>query len=117
MQTEDLEKIALDALNDLKAMDIVTLDIRDITTIADTMIICSGRSSRHVQSIAANVITSAKQHKATYIHFEGERDGEWIIVDLGDVIVHVMQENARDFYKLEDLWAPIQLERERYASR
>jgi ribosome-associated protein len=105
MQTEDLEKIALDALNDLKAMDIVTLDIRDITTIADTMIICSGRSSRHVQSIA------------TYIHFEGERDGEWIIVDLGDVIVHVMQENARDFYKLEDLWAPIQLERERYASR
>jgi ribosome-associated protein len=116
MKTEELEKIALDALNDLKAVDIVTLDIRDITTIADTMIICSGRSSRHVQSIAASVITDAKKNKVTYINFEGESEGEWIVVDLGDVIVHVMQAVAREFYNLEDLWEPIQMQRERKAN-
>jgi ribosome-associated protein len=117
MQTEELQQLALDALNDLKGIDIVIIDIRDITTIADSMIICSGRSSRHVQSLAANVITAAKQRKVTYLNFEGEREGEWIIVDLGDVIVHVMQEAARDFYKLEDLWEPIQFQRERYSSQ
>jgi ribosome-associated protein len=113
MQTEQLQQLALDALNDLKAIDIVTLDVRGLTTIADTMIVCSGRSARHVQSIAQNVITSAKQHQLTYINFEGEREGEWVIVDLGDVIVHVMQAATREFYRLEDLWEPILLQRER----
>lgn len=115
MESKELQKIALDALHDLKAIDIVTLDIRGLTTIADTMIICSGSSSRHVKSLADNVITEAKKHKVTYLNFEGEKEGEWIIVDMGDVIVHVMQVATREFYKLEDLWEPIQLQREKNA--
>jgi ribosome-associated protein len=112
MQPEKLQHLAIEALNDLKAIDVVTLDIRSLTTIADTMIICTGRSSRHVKSLADNVIIAAKKEHASYINIEGEREGEWVIVDLGDVIVHVMQQTARDFYKLEDLWEPIQLHRE-----
>jgi ribosome-associated protein len=112
MENEKLQKLAIRALHDLKAIDLITLDIRGLTTIADTMIICSGRSSRHVKSLAENVITEAKKNHVTYINFEGEREGEWIIVDLGDVIVHVMQPTAREFYKLEDLWEPIQKQRE-----
>jgi ribosome-associated protein len=113
--TDKLQQIALHALEDLKAIDIVTLDVRSITTIADTMIICSGNSNRHVKSLANNVITEAKKNKVTYLNFEGEREGEWIIVDLGDVVVHIMQAAARDFYRLEDLWEPIQIQRERSA--
>jgi ribosome-associated protein len=113
MQTEELQVLATDALNDLKAIDLVTIDVRDITTIADTMIICSGSSSRHVKSLAENVIVQAKKQHVTYINFEGEREGEWVIVDLGDVIVHVMQAATREFYNLEDLWEPVQMQREK----
>ncbi len=115
MPTAKLQEIALNALHDLKALDVVTLDIRSLTTIADTMIICTGRSSQHVKSLAQNVITAAKKNKVTYIKFEGEKVGEWVIVDLGDVIVHVMQAAVRDFYRLEDLWEPIQQQREKNA--
>jgi ribosome-associated protein len=111
MPTANLQELAVTALNDLKAIDLTIIDIRGITTIADTMIICSGSSSRHVQSLAANVITEAKKQHVSYLNFEGEREGEWVIVDLGDVIVHIMQPNAREFYNLEDLWEPVQLQR------
>jgi len=107
MQTETLKKIAIDALNDLKALDLITLDVHEITTLADVMIICSGRSTRHVKSLAENVIINAKKHKVTYIKTEGEKEGEWIIVDLADVIVHIMIPATRTFYNLEDLWDPI----------
>jgi ribosome-associated protein len=113
LTTEELQNLALNALNDLKAINPVTIDVRDITTIADSMIICSGSSSRHVKSIAENIITEAKKHKVSYINFEGERDAEWVIVDLGDVIVHVMQAHARTFYNLEDLWEPVLMQREK----
>lgn len=113
MNTEELKKIAVDALNDLKAIDLVTYDVRDITTIADVMIICTGRSNRHVKSIAENVVTAAKSRQVKYIRMEGQREAEWIIVDLGDVVVHVMQPAARAFYNLEDLWEPIESLREK----
>jgi ribosome-associated protein len=112
MLTEKVTQLATHALTDLKAIDVVTLDIRDITTIADTMIICSGRSNRHVKSLAENVITEAKKNRLSYINLEGEREGEWVIADLGDVIVHVMIQAARDFYNLEDLWEPVIQQRE-----
>jgi ribosome-associated protein len=107
MNTEEIQNLAITALNDLKAIDIVTIDVRGLTTIADTLIICTGRSNRHTKSIAENVVKSAKDAKLSYIRMEGEQDGEWVIVDLADIIVHVMQASAREFYKLEDLWEPI----------
>jgi ribosome-associated protein len=107
MNTElSLEKLALKALHDLKAIDLVELDVRGLTTITDTMIICTGRSSRHVKSLAENVVMEAKKHQASFIHMEGQQEGEWVIVDLGDVVIHVMQAVTREFYNLEDLWEP-----------
>lgn len=110
--SEELKAIAIDALNDLKGIDLSIIDVRELTTIADTMIICTGRSTRHVKSLAENVIKNAKEHKVTTIRTEGEREGEWVIVDLADVIVHVMLPNTREFYSLEDLWEPIEQLRE-----
>ena len=112
MNTETLQTLALDAVNDLKALDVVTFDVRDLTSISDIMIICSGRSNRHVKSIAQNVVKKAKEAELKYIKMEGEREGEWVIVDLADVIVHVMLPASREFYSLEDLWEPIEQLRE-----
>src|SRR5579862_7726298 len=90
MNTEEVQSLAIEGINDLKASDIVTFDVRGLTTIADVMIICSGRSNRHVKSIAESVVKKAKEAKLTHIKMEGEREGEWVIVDLADLIVHVM---------------------------
>jgi ribosome-associated protein len=107
MQTNTLKQLVLDALNDLKAIDIVVFDVRELTTVTDLMIICAGRSSRHVRSLANEVVIKAKSQHVKYIRTEGERESEWIIVDLADVVVHVMQQQTRAFYHLEDLWQPI----------
>lgn len=112
MQSEKITEIATKALHDLKGIDVVTIDIRELTTIADTMIVCTGRSTRHVTSLAGNVITEAKKHGVGYYKMEGEREGEWVIADLGDVIVHVMLPTTREFYNLEDLWEPVLKHRE-----
>ncbi len=104
MKTENIQNIAIAALEDLKGIDIVAIDVRDLTTITDTLIICTGRSNRHVKSLAENVVTEAKKHHWKYIQQEGQKEGEWVIVDLGDVVIHVMQAETRDFYSLEDLW-------------
>jgi ribosome-associated protein len=111
MQTKPIQQIATEAIHDLKALDVTVLDVRDQTSITDVMIICTARSNRHAQSIAENVVINAKKNKLSYIHMEGEREGEWVIVDLADVVVHVMTEASRSFYKLEDLWGPIQQHR------
>ncbi len=109
---EKFQRLVVDALNDLKAIDLVILDVRNITTLTDVMVICSGSSNRHVKSLAENVVKKAKQAKASYIKTEGEREGEWVIVDLADVIVHVMLASTREFYNLEDLWEPLEQLRE-----
>jgi ribosome-associated protein len=112
MKMNPLQTITIDALNDLKALDLLVLDVREITTLADTVIICSGTSTRHVKSLADNVIKEAKKNKVSYIKVEGEREAEWVIVDLADIIVHIMLPATREFYNLEELWEPIKAIRE-----
>ena len=100
----DLKQLVIDALEDLKGNDIQCLDVRHQTDIADYMIIASGTSSRHVGALVNNVVTeaSAKGIKAKGV--EGQESGEWILIDLIDVVVHVMNPEAREFYDLERLW-------------
>lgn len=112
MNTEQLQQLAIDALEDLKALDIAVMDVRGLTTIADVMIICSGRSNRHVKSLAESVASKAKESHVKYVRMEGQQEAEWIIVDLADVVIHVMQQATREFYKLEDLWEPVRELRE-----
>lgn len=105
MTIDQLKQMAIDALEDLKAEDITVLDVRGKTTVTDWIIIATGTSSRHVKAAANNVIVEAKKAGKPPLGFEGEEDGEWVLVDMGDVIVHVMQRQVREFYDLESLWS------------
>lgn len=104
--TQQLVDTTLTALADLKAKDVVTLDVRNLTSLADVMVIASGTSTRHVKSLADNVVEKAKQAGFRPLGQEGERDAEWILIDLAGVIVHVMLPATRAFYDLERLWTP-----------
>ncbi|MDA0822024.1 MAG: ribosome silencing factor [Proteobacteria bacterium] len=92
------------ALDDGKGEDIRVLDVRAMTSITDYMIVVSGRSSRQVRSLKDRVIEAAREHGVRPLGVEGENPGEWVLVDFGDVIVHAMQQETRDFYQLEKLW-------------
>jgi len=102
---EDLRQLVLTAIDDMKAENIIELDVKDKTSVTDLLIIASGTSSRHVKSIAANVAVEAKKQGRPPLGVEGEDQGEWVLVDLGDVVVHIMQPHIRDFYDLEKLWS------------
>jgi ribosome-associated protein len=104
MQSEELKQFAVAALEDMKAVDIKVFDVRGITGITDFMVIASGTSSRHVKSVADHVSMEAKKVGVRPLGVEGAREGEWVLVDLADVVVHVMLPQARDFYQLEKLW-------------
>ena len=99
-----LREAVTTALDDMKAVNVRVLDVRGLTDIADTMVIASGTSDRHVRSIADRVVEKAKAIGRRPIGTEGERDGEWVLVDLQDLIVHVMLPRVREFYGLEHLW-------------
>ena len=99
-----LQDVVTAALDDMKAVNVKVLDVRGLTDIADTMIIASGNSDRHVKSIADRVVERAKESGFRPLGKEGERDGEWVLVDLQDIIVHVMLPRVREFYGLERLW-------------
>lgn len=105
MQVEELRDLVLESLENMKARDIVVLDVRGKTSITDFMVIASGTSDRHVKSIAESVAFSSKQSGVAPIGSEGMTEGEWALVDLNGVVVHVMQAKVRDFYQLERLWA------------
>ncbi len=100
-----LRKLVLDALDDLKAQNVTEVDVRGKSSVADLMVVASGTSSRHVKSIADEVVRKAKQSGNPPIGVEGQREAEWVLVDLGDVIVHVMLPRTREFYGLERLWS------------
>lgn len=112
MSPEDLRDLAISTLDDMKGIDVVTIDVRTLTSITDYMIICTGRSTRHVKALASEVAAKAKEKKAAIVRMEGEQESEWVLVDLGDVVVHVMLTATRSFYSLEDLWEPIKELRE-----
>jgi ribosome silencing factor RsfS/YbeB/iojap len=101
---EQLRGIVLDALDNLKARDVAAIDVRGKSSIADLMVVASGTSSRHVKSLADEVVKKAKLAGVPPIGVEGQREAEWVLVDLGDVIVHVMLPRTREFYGLERLW-------------
>lgn len=101
---EILRKRVLDALEELKAKDVREIDVRGKTSIADTLFIASGTSARHVKSIADEVIKFAKAAGVMPLGVEGQLEAEWVLVDLGDIIVHVMMPRIREFYGLERLW-------------
>ncbi|MGD2055463.1 MAG: ribosome silencing factor [Gammaproteobacteria bacterium] len=100
-----LLELVVHALEALKGVDIRVLDVSDLTTITDRMVIVSGTSTRHVKALADNVILKAKQAGFSPLGVEGEQAAEWVLVDLGDVVAHVMMPAVREFYALEKLWS------------
>lgn len=100
-----LEKI-LQSLDDDKAEDVVSIDLRGRSSVADHMVICSGRSSRQVGAIAEKLIDRIKESFGRTCKIEGKDQGDWVLIDTGDVIVHVFRPEVRDFYQLEKMWMP-----------
>ena len=105
MDSEALKDLVVEALEDIKAREIVTLDVRNQTDIADFMVVASGTTNRQVKALADNVLVKAKAKGASVIGIEGQDVGEWALLDLTDVIVHVMLPAVREFYDLERLWS------------
>lgn len=104
MGPEKLAKTAVAALEDIKARDIVVFNVKKMTALFDKVIIASGDSNRHVRALANNVCEEVKKGGGRVLSTEGEQTGEWALVDLGDVIVHVMQPAIRQYYNLEEIW-------------
>ena len=103
--TLTLTEIAIDALEDIKARDIVVLDVTELTDVMDTLIVASGTSNRQVKAMADNVVEKCKKAGYQPLGVEGLESAEWVLVDLGDVVVHMMLPETRKFYELEKLWS------------
>ena len=105
MNADTLLQMIISTLGDGKGRDITVVDVRGKTSMTDYMVVASGTSERHVKSLAGHVAEEAKKNATMPLGIEGEDVGEWVLVDLGDVIVHVMKPQIRDFYQLEKLWS------------
>ena len=105
MNSEQLTSLIIEALDDVKAKDIVKLDVRNMTAVTDYMVVASGTSNRHVKSLVDNVAEKAKAAGCRPVGIEGEDGGEWVLLDLQDALVHVMLPKVREFYNLEKLWS------------
>ncbi len=110
MHTEELTALVVNALENVKARDIVVLDVREKTSVTDFMIIASGTSTRHLKSLADNVLVEARKHGVRPRGSEGRHASDWILVDLGDVVVHVMMPSSRQMYDLERFWRESRVE-------
>ena len=104
MKFEELKQLVITSLEDLKVSEITEVNVRDKTSMTDLMIVAIGTSNRHVKSLANNVVVEYKKTGMMPLGVEGEKDGEWVLVDLGDIIVHIMQPQVRDYYNIEKLW-------------
>ncbi|MBI3067817.1 MAG: ribosome silencing factor [Betaproteobacteria bacterium] len=116
MRIDKLVKATVAALEDIKAHDIVVLDVKRMTSLFDKMIIASGDSTRQTKALSNNVQEKLKALGARIYGVEGEQAGEWILVDLGAVVVHIMQPAVRRYYSLEELWSPLRRARHRRAA-
>ncbi len=105
LKVDALKQLVLDAIEDMKGENVVELNVEGKSNVTDLLIIASGTSNRHVKSIANNVAVEAKKHGHRPLGVEGEQQGEWVLVDLGDIVVHIMQPQVREFYDLEKLWS------------
>ena len=113
MRVDTLQQVAVAALEDIKARDITVFDVRQQTSLYDTLIIASADSNRQVKALANNVREKLKDAGASILGVEGEDAGEWVLVDAGDLVVHIMQPAVRAYYNLEELWAPANFRRAR----
>lgn len=104
MKNEELEQLVLEALGDLKAKEIRTIDVKNKTSVTDIIVIASGNSTRQVKALADNVVVRVKERGVEPLGIEGGQGSGWVLVDLGDIVVHVMLPETRDFYNLEKLW-------------
>ena len=105
IESAELKHLVIEALDDLKGINIVDLNVVDLTDVMDYLVIASGTSNRHVKSLAENVLTKAREQGYRPLGVEGQESAEWVLVDFGDVVVHVMLPATRDFYDLERLWS------------
>ncbi|HZI82319.1 MAG TPA: ribosome silencing factor [Casimicrobiaceae bacterium] len=106
MRLKKFDKTAVAALEDIKARDITVLDVRKLTSMYDTLIIATADSARQVKALSQHVRDALKGAGATILGVEGEQTGEWVLVDGGDIVVHIMQPATRAYYNLEELWTP-----------
>ncbi len=105
MNSQELLDLVLKILEEMKARDIVSLDVRHLTDVMDFMVVCSGTSNRHTKAVAEHIIVDSKAKGVMPFGVEGQEFGDWILVDLGDVVVHIMLPETREFYSLEKLWS------------
>ena len=105
MQTDELRTLIVDALDDLKAVNVTVLDVRPMASFTDLMVVATGNSNRQVKALAERLVERCKQAGLRPLGVEGERDAEWVLVDLGEAVVHIMLPQVRDFYGLEKLWS------------
>lgn len=107
MSPGELSRLIVGALEDRRGRDIVSLDVTKVTDVTDFMVVVSGTSNRHVRALVDNVFYSVKHRSVDVMGIEGRDAGEWVLIDLGDVVVHVMQAQTRQFYDLERLWGDL----------
>lgn len=105
MHINALKSLVTEAVEELKGQDIVSMDVSRLTSVTDLMLVASGTSSRHVVALADNVVERAKQQGVQPLGVEGRAGAEWVLVDLGDLVVHLMQAETREMYDLERLWS------------